>query len=182
MTEEPRYYKRGKSLTGERYIIVNPKFFKKFKEDNPDIKISYKEFYDIISSANLKLQEGILNDPSGFKFPLNIGYLAVQKFKPTNRLINRIHRRMTGRSVFNLNLHSFEWMFKVRWFKTTESRMTSKLHCYQFKACRAMKSKLSEIIKSTGGTKYVQYDTKHFYSRKLLEKINKHFKFSSDWD
>jgi len=182
MIEEKKFFKRGKLLCGERHKVCNTELFKRFKQKHSNVKISYKDFYRITSEANLKIQDCIINDPSGFKIPLNIGYLAIQKFKPTHRLINHIQRRITGRTIFNLNLHTFEWMYTLKWFKTTESRLTSNLHCYQFKASRAIKARLGKLLKTEGGAKYVTYETKHFYSRKLLEKINKNFKFSSNWD
>lgn len=182
MIERPKFFKRGKLLAGNRFIVLNRNLFKKFKEKHPDIELTYKEFYDITSAANLKIQDTILTDPSGFKIPLNIGYIAIKKFKPTNRLVNLVHRRMSGRFAFNVNLHSFEYMFAIKWFKVTESRLTSRMHCYQFKACRPMKARLVNIIKNGEGSKFVSYETKHFYSRKLLQKFNKHFNFSSEWD
>jgi hypothetical protein len=170
----------GKSKIQNREGFVNRKHYFLFIEKYPESNISYEEYISVLKESSACIQNFILNNELGFKLPLNLGYIAVDKFKPsrTYKAIDWPATLRLGRHIPLTNFHSFGHAFKIKLFKNPKSKP---LEAYVMKAHRLLNRALGKKIKS-GKENYINIDRSYFSKRfsieNYLSESNKH----SQWD
>lgn len=162
--------KRGLSKVRDRINYTNKQSYKNFLEKNPNTKITYKQFVDILKLSNSKINNYILNNELGFKLPNNLGYIAVSKFKQKNtyKVIDWKNSNKLNKIIPLLNFHSFGNMYRIGLFKNSSLRA---LQAYKFNAHRLLKRELAKKIKS--GKDYYELD-RNFFSKRF--KIDNYLK------
>ena len=151
---------------GKRNNIITPKFHRHFMKKT-GINISYKEFKEIIFSANDEIFNIILEDISGFKLPYGMGYFCVTKYKPSKIYPDKFYSKLYKKVIPHTNQHSFEWIYHLKWFKVNNSRK-SRLWSYKFVACRRLKRALP--LKIYDGKLYQEWKKEDFWSKSRMEK------------
>lgn len=166
----------GSSYTiPDRDQILSTNLWKAYKEKF-NSEISFKDFSNIIKESNKKIVQSVIEDEDGFKLPENLGYLCIIKYKSNKKRINWPDTKKYGKIIYYLNLHSFNYLFHIKWFKTGISRFTYN-EVYKFVPLRNMRRDVSKAIKE--GRDYHQWTLKDFWSLNKLERIvNKKLKIS----
>lgn len=137
-----------------RSIFLSKELWRKYKKETGD-KIEWKEFKQIILASNEEIKNWVLKDPSGFKFPGNIGTLSVNAFKPTkNRPIN-------GQKIQYHNLHTHGNVYKIQLFYNVR-KDRDRSGCWGFDAERKFKREFASILKSGKFPNYNSYAQDHF--------------------
>jgi hypothetical protein len=102
--------------------------YKLFIEENPDIKITYLQYINIIYSFNYGFRDYILETGMKGKLPWGIGDFAVSKRKPPitkktpegiefiNLPVDWAKTRKAGKRVYHLNNHTEGFKFSIKWF------------------------------------------------------------------
>lgn len=97
----------------------------------PDIKISCKQYCDIIRTYNVMFRDYILETGEKVKMPQGIGYFSVNKKKTlkygTNNKGERVIRlpidwvksKKEGKYIYNFNYHTEGYKFRWLWFNDT---------------------------------------------------------------
>jgi len=173
--------KRGKSLCGKKHLIVTRAFFTVFKKKNPNIEITYKDFTNIINSSNTIVKDFILSEQLGCSLPLDLGHLCVIKYKPSKSFIDKVTLRKTGKIVPLLNIHTFEYMYSIRYFNKTNS-YSNPSSLYYLKPCRKLKKELSVSLQGIDYPNYLSLKTNHFFESKLSKKLLSYSKNTISWD
>lgn len=163
----------------DRHQALNNEMFKQFKEENPDISISFKEFSDIIKTSNKKIYDAIIEDEEGFKLPENLGYLCVTKYKTRKKAINWADTKKYGKKIYHLNLHSFGYSYHIKWFKTGICRFLFN-EVFKFAPHRHMRRDVAAKVKE--GKIYHNWQVKDFWDFNRLEKLlNKKLKSPDEY-
>lgn len=140
-----------------RHNFTSKELWRKYKKESKD-NITWKEFKQIVLTSNVEIKNWILKDPSGFKFPGNIGTISVNAFKPTrNRPIN-------GQKLQYHNLHTHGTVFKIKLFYNVR-KDRDRSGCWGFDAERKLKREFAGILKSGTYPNYNNYAQDHFRIR-----------------
>lgn len=161
-------------ITG-RITYNNKPTYTEFSNTSKHVKsgldISYEEYKKIISESNLEISNIILENELGFKLPLNIGYIAVTKFKQKDNYIvtDWANTRKFNKVIPQLNFHSMGHMYKIKLFKNNK---LVPFRVYFMQAHRSLKRRLAAIIKK-GKSNYLNLDNSYFTSKFNINKIFK---------
>lgn len=157
----------GKGKLQNRKGFVNKVSYKLFIQKYPDSNISYTEYISVLKESSVCIQNTILTNELGFKLPLNLGYIAVHKFKPFKawRAVDWPATLRLGRRIPLLNFHSMGYAFKIKLFKNPK---LVPLRSYTMKAHRQLNRALGQKIKS-GNDKYISIDPSYFSKRFSIE-------------
>lgn len=139
----------SKFKIGNRDSTLNKKFYELYLNEGGK-NISFKDFTDIIKTGNDLIIDTVLNDISGFKLPYNLGYIVVTKFKGRYTKPDYKNTLIYKKTIPLLNLHSFGFVYKITWFKTTNTKgvhSNSRLFPYKFNFNRLFKRALAKKIK-----------------------------------
>lgn len=162
----------GKYKTKNRKNNSTALAYKQFKLKYPDANVTSQQYVDIIKRSNNLIAEAILNNPYGFKLPNQLGYLAVDKFKPKKgsriKPVDWITTNKLGKLTYLTNLHSFGYIHHIKLYKNPNKK---NLDCYVFKAQREVNRELAQKIK--GGKNYHEIDRSFFSRRFSIDKIFK---------
>lgn len=157
--------------TGKRHVLVNPKFIKSIQKIPKYKKYTHADLKKIFDTANLHIREAIYNDPSGFRLPNSLGILAINKYKTNKLIVDRKSSSLFKKEIPFLNLHSFGYMFNIKYCRVTNSNYKSLLKCFKFVPERNFKRGLAKIIKETGGEKYMAISNQSFLTKIALTKL-----------
>jgi hypothetical protein len=144
-------------------------FYKEFKKKYPNTTVTYEQYKDIILNSNDRIRHYILDNQTGFKLPLSMGYIGITKFKQKSKYIvpDWINCVKQQRYVPLLNFHSFGYMFKIKFFRNFRLRP---IFVYDFKAHRTLNRELASLIKS-GKQDYLPLDNSYFTKSFKIEKL-----------
>ena len=151
-----------------RKQVLSPKLYKEYIAANPDIKISFREFSDIIKNSNKKIASIVSDDAYGFKLPENLGYLCVIKYKTNSKAINWADTNKYGKTIYYLNLHSFGYRYHIKWFKTGILRFAFN-EVYKFAPLKDMRIAVSNQVRAE--KEYFEWQLKDFWGFNKLEKL-----------
>lgn len=159
----------GLNKVRNRTGFVNRASYKDFIKKNPKSNIEYDKYIQILKESNKTIRECILTNELGFKLPLNLGYIAITKFKQRdNYVVTDWQNSVKYKKLIPLtNLHSFGWMFKIKFYK---NHRIKPLEIYQMQAHRNIKRMLAQKIKS-GQQNYLELDNSYFNKRFSIERI-----------
>lgn len=156
----------------ERVGFINRETYLAFKEKYPDENITYSQYMQVLKESTRAIRDHVLENPLGFKLPYNLGYIAVDKYKPrsTFNVWDLRNSKLLHKQVPFLNLHSFGYMFKIRFYPNTRIKP---LNVYKMNPHRIINRMLAKSIK--GGKEYLEID-RSYYSRRFRidETINKY--------
>lgn len=144
------------SRTKIGYRTNSRQSYNNFCKNHPDIKITFSQFKDVISTCNQMITDYVLETGEKFKLPFGFGELSVDKWKPKkyveyngkqyiNLPVDWVKTKKVGTLVYNLNAHTDGFRFKWYWFKSTARFEGSR--CFVFKPCRKISRKLSSNLK-----------------------------------
>lgn len=159
----------GKYKTKNRINYSIAKYYEEFKEQNPNTKITAKQYVEILKESNRLIAVAILENPQGFKLPNNIGYIAIDKYKVREKKpIDWTTTHKLKKLTFLTNLHSFGYIYRIRLYKNPSK---TNLDLYVFKAQRLLKRSLAQKI--FAGKEYEHIDRTAFSRRFSIDKIFK---------
>lgn len=162
----------GKNKIKNRCNFINRETYNAFKDKYPETHITYNLFIDVLKNSTKLISEHILDNPLGFKLPYNLGYIAVDKFKAKDHyvIIDWKATRRLGKRVPLTNLHSFGFMYKIKFFKNPR---INPLKNYSFNAHRLLNRKLGDNI-LTNSKEYIEIERNYFSKRFNIDNyINK---------
>lgn len=154
-------------VTG-RHGFINRPAYKVFNKKHPEANITYRQYIAILKASTEAIRDHILENPLGFKLPYNLGYIAIDKFKPLSGYASvdwQNSKRLKRRVVFN-NLHSFGFLYKIKLYANPKIKP---LNIYRFTAHRIIKRMAAKNIKA--GKEYLQIE-RSYYSKRF--KIGNH--------
>lgn len=103
--------------TGDTKNINIKSLWKNFCKEN-NIELDYNTFRSVIDTSNLRIQNYIINNTSGFKFPEAMGYSIISMYKPKGKgtlSIDWIKTKEVGKLVYYTNFHSNGLKGKIQW-------------------------------------------------------------------
>lgn len=165
---------------GRKFLPLSRVFHKKFMQET-GITIDYNTFRKIIVTNTQNIANSIINEPEGVQLPEQMGCIVVTKYKPFNKETPRAtdygNMIKTGKYVPFLNLHSFGYMYNIRWYKIGSRAKNIKL--YYLYRCRPLKRGVAKSIKA--GTNFFQWSDSDMWNLSKLERrFNKRFKKEED--
>lgn len=134
--------------------------YKKFKEQFPDISLSYLQWSNIIYNFNYAVRDYILETGERFKLPWGFGEVSVTKKKrkqiyvlPSgeeriNLPIDWQKTKKAGKRIFLFNFHTDGYSFKWKWFIHTARLRNSRL--WVFKPSRLSSRMLKHYLSQPG--------------------------------
>lgn len=159
----------GKNKVSNRVNYISRKSYNEFKKKYPDDTTTYEEFMTILKESNKTITKYVLENPLGFKFPKNLGYLAVDKFK-TNKDFVAVDwpNTLKYKKLIPLtNFHSFGYAYKLYFYKNMK---ILPFRAYKITPQRLIKRLLAKKIKE-GDSEYVKIDRSYFNKRFRIENI-----------
>lgn len=78
----------GAYKTKHRVNYSTAKAYKEFKAKYPEVDITAQQYVAIIKTSNELISTAIIENPYGFKLPSELGYIAIDKFKPKSKTIS----------------------------------------------------------------------------------------------
>lgn len=150
-----------------RIGFINRTSYKDFIMQYPSSGVTYKDYIAVLKESTISIRDFILSHELGFKLPLNLGYIAVDKFKPSKRsvAIDWINTRKFGKVIPLLNFHSLGYVYKIKLYKNTKIKP---LQVYQMASHRIIKRMLANNIKNTKKD-YLSIDRTYFSKRFHIE-------------
>lgn len=158
----------GKNKITNRKNFINRETYLEFSKKHPDI--SYTDYIAVLKESTKAIRDNILENPLGFKLPYNIGYIAVDKFKPLRhyRAIDWVNTRRLGKYVPLTNFHSYGYIFDIKFYPNYR---ISALRNYKMQAHRILNRMLAQSIKS--GKQYLEIDRSYYSKRFRINEILK---------
>lgn len=149
-------------VTG-RVGFINRKTYNEFIKDNPTSTITYENFIKVLKESSIVIRDYVLNNELGFKLPYELGYIAVDKFKPSKShiSIDWVNTKRFGKKIPLTNLHSFGNVYKVKLYKNPKIKP---LMGYKMTAHRILKRLIAQKVKS-GKARYIPLETSYFGKR-----------------
>lgn len=156
-----------KLRSGKRYNPLTIKLWRAFKKER-HIDISFEDFKNIIWKFNELMMEAVSEEEAGIELPEKLGNVVVTKYKGTRERtpIDWVNSKRLGKQIPLLNLHSFGYIHKIRWFKVICAFKNRRI--YKFEPYRLMKRTVAAKIKA--GKKYHTWEDSDFWSTTLLER------------
>lgn len=144
--------------------------YKKFKEEFPELSLSYLQWSNIIYNFNYAVRDYVLETGNVFKLPWGFGEISILKKKrkkililpdgteKINLPIDWVKTRKAGKRIYNFNFHTDGFSFKWRWFNKTARLKYSRL--WVFKPSRISSRMLKHYLSQEGYQyKYREWDS-----------------------
>lgn len=160
---------KGLNKIRGRIGFINRISYKKFILKYPKSEITYEKYVNILKESNKTIRDHILVNELGFKLPLNLGYIAITKFKQRDnyKVTDWKNTKLLQKIIPIMNFHSFGYMFKIKLYKNNRIKP---FEIYQMQAHRIIKRMLAQRIKS-GKQNYLELDNSYFNKRFSIERI-----------
>lgn len=160
---------------GKKFRPLNPKLYKAFvKETGIDIDIH--TFFKIIRTNLKNISDSIISEPEGVQLPENMGCIVVKKYKPSKeskKAPDYLNSKKIGSTVPFLNLHSFGYMYNIRWYKI--GTRVRNISLYTLYKTRPLKRGVAKSIKA--GTQFFEWEASDLWNLTRMERrFNKRFK------
>jgi hypothetical protein len=127
-----------------------------FCDNNPTIDITFKQFQDIIRTANKQFYIDALETGEKVKLPFGFGSIAVHKYKPKFKRLNKKGEEIIGLPIdwkksseegsliYNMNFHTDGYRYKWKLF-INDIRLFER-HLWVMKPTRYMSRELARYI------------------------------------
>lgn len=133
--------------------------YSSFCEANPDIKISYADYKEVIHTYNKSILYHVLNTGELINIPWGIGPLSINKYKKNivkktagdgenefyTYAINWPETKKAGKYVYHLNLHTQG--FSYTWFWSPKLSNVKFPHIWRLEVWREVKRELPKRLK-----------------------------------
>ena len=160
----PGRYKGGRPKV--EFRSASRSNYDRFSLENPTIKITYRQYEQIIREINLQYALHCLTTGNAVKLPYGMGVLAVikKKSKKTFRDENGTHHPLAinwketlkeGKKIYFLNEHTDGYHCHWQWFKKFGKVKMPTI--WLFKACKKNSQLLKEFCFDTEGGYYLKY-------------------------
>jgi hypothetical protein len=150
-----------------RNNIVGAKYTKKFNKEE-GLTIDYKLHKQIIVESNKIIADIIVKGEDGFRIPKGMGAWVVSKYKSTNYTTDYGNTRKLGKWIKFLNLHTYGFQFKLKWFKIDVTHLAYQ-GVYKFKGARSLTRAIGAMAKKTNGKNYFEWQYHDFKKASKLE-------------
>lgn len=164
----------NKHKVSNRLGFNNRVGYKLFIKSHPKSDITYEQYKTIIKESNSTIVDFILTNELGFKLPYNLGYLAVDKYTPSQKRIrvDWANTRKYGKVIPYTNLHSLGYVYKVRLLK---NRSLSIFKAFDINIHRSLNRKLAQYVKN--GQNYLHLEESYYNKRFRIERFIKKQKY-----
>jgi hypothetical protein len=141
--------------------------FKRFKESNPDVKITYALWSSIIYNFNYAFRDMLFETGNKCKLPYGFGEFAIMKYRPKKFIIGQdggehinlpvdwAKSRIAGKRVYHMNYHTEGFTFRLKWFIATARFQKSIL--WSFKPSRVTSRLITHYISQGYQEKYLEW-------------------------
>lgn len=155
-----------------RVNYLNREGYLQFIKKYPKSDIIYEQYIKILKYSNTEIRDCILNYELGFKLPYNLGYVAVDKFKPSKKYIavDWVNTKRLKKMIPLTNFHTFGYTYNIKIFKNPRSKP---LEGYLLKAHRKINRMIADKIKNENKD-YLSIDPTYYSSRFRIENSLKH--------
>lgn len=142
--------------------------YKIFKEQHPEIDITYRQFYEIIVSWNSSVMEYIIETGDEVKLPYGFGVLTIAKYKQKKRRIDQdgnekinlaidwVRSKQEGKRIYLMNFHTDGWKFFWKWDSKRSYFKSASI--WGFKAFRYFSRLLAKELKTNPEAKHIYKD------------------------
>jgi hypothetical protein len=130
------------------YRTTSKEVYNNFCIQNPDVKISYKDWKGVIISFNTQFANYIMETGDRQRLPHGLGQLWIGKAKPTGiqqRSINWKVSKEIGKRVYYGNLDTDGFVFRWKWDKQSSKLFQKEV--WQFKPSRYICRELARKLK-----------------------------------
>lgn len=155
-----------------RLGFINHKTYNDFIEKYPKSDVTYEQYIRVTKESTSVIRDFILDNELGFKLPHNLGYIAVDKFKPSkdSLYIDWKNTRLLGKIIPFTNFHSLGYVFKIKLYKNSKIQP---LKAYEMNTHRILKRMLAKKVKE--GKQYIHIDRSYFNKRFSIDRfLNRH--------
>lgn len=159
------------SRVAVEYRSASKEAYNKFCKDTPEVKLTYKQFSEIIHTYNSLFRDYILETGEKAKLPWGIGFFSINKKKMRRHRDWDGKRYMTlpidwkktkaaGKRVYNFNYHTDG--YKYRWIWFTDSAYFHYSALWNFMPSRDSSRAIAAYInKPEGNFANVYHEWKH---------------------
>lgn len=156
------------SRSSVEYSQTSKKTYNKFKNECPDVTLSYAEFVNIIYSFNYGFRDYLFETGMKGKLPWGIGDFAVSKRRPRPSKILKngyefvtlpidwVKTKAAGKKIYHLNRHTDGFKFKLKWFIKSSRFFYSEI--WSFKPSRVTSRLITHYINQGNQHKYYEWD------------------------
>lgn len=154
------------SRVSVEYRSASIQCYKEFCAKHPDIKITSKQYCDIIRTYNIMFRDYILETGEKVKMPWGIGYFSVNKKKTRKWGFNKktgervialpidwVKSKAAGKHIYNFNYHTEGYKFRWVWFNKTAYFLKSDI--WNFKASRDSSRALADKLLRSKSINYM---------------------------
>lgn len=158
-----------KNLVTGRVGFINRQYYKKFVAKYPDCNVTYEEYIAVLKESTMAIRDHILTNELGFKLPLNLGYIAVHKYKPSKKhvAIDWVNTRKYHKLIPFTNFHSMGYSYMIFFFKNSGVKP---LYAYTMNAHRIIKRMLAKNIKEDT-QQYLTLEYAFFNKRFSIDRV-----------
>lgn len=161
---------------GKKFVPLNPSLWRRFMRET-GVEIEYNTFKRIVNTNTQNIVESIINEPEGVQLPENMGCIVITKYKINanrkKRNLDFVNTLKLGKNVPLLNLHSFGYVYNIRWYKNEVKVKNLKL--FSLYKARPLKRGVAKAIKA--GANFFQWSASDLWNLTRLERrFNKHYK------
>lgn len=166
----------------ERLSIIEPDFFKEFKQKFPEYKqVSNNQLNTIIKTFNENTWKEVINNRDGVELPEGLGYLFIGSCQPpSGRNIDTPNSLKYGKQLKNTNLNSDSLLAKIFYSSFASKYKYEFRKLWKFKGCRNFTRTVSKAYRDNWRM-YVQVDKTTMISklyqrsvrRDIMKKLNK---------
>lgn len=154
---------------GKKFSPTRNKLWEDFIKET-GIDISKNQFLEIIWANNKNIATSIISESEGVQLPQGFGSIVVTKYKPTaekrRKIIDYQNTKKLGKVIPLLNLHTFGYVYNIRWFKIGTN--IKNLKFYGLEKTRPLKRGLAKAIKS--GVSFFQWSASDLWNLTKLER------------
>lgn len=141
--KEPRF-----RLSKYRYIVLNRDLFDRFKKENPNLKMDYIVFKDIIGAISERYVDLAIQERDGIYLPAGMGKIQLCMFKVGERQENSYLSKQIGKRITHFDLHSDSMVGKIIWCMDGVKYKTDNTRYYAFFGHRTFKNKASHAFRT----------------------------------
>jgi hypothetical protein len=150
------------------YSQTSRKTYDRFRDEHPEIKLSYLEFVNIIYTFNYGFRDYLLETGMKGKLPWGIGDFAVSKRKPRTKKIledgyelitlpiDWVKTRAAGKKIYHFNRHTEGFKFRIKWFIKSSRFLNSEI--WSFKPSRITSRLITHYINQGHQHRYYEWD------------------------
>lgn len=120
--------------------------YEKWQAENPNFKITYREFLNIWNNIASKIRYEIVHNPQGFRLPFYGGDIFIQYLPRKFKSFNINDSVSVGDNVPNLNIVSKGKTAKIIWFRKDAARYNPYIVLYGYGEAREIGMASKEAI------------------------------------